>query len=139
VRGTLDWPPVVLALAVMFWVAGFDVIYATMDDEFDRKAGIHSLVQKWGIRKALMASRLFHAVFVALLVGVGMLAALPALFYWGVAAIALFLAYEHSLVDANDLRRVNAAFFSVNGVISVFFLVLVAACVWVPKLAGNLN
>ncbi len=130
VRGALEAAPVVLALAVMFWVVGFDVIYATMDDEFDRAAGIHSLVQKLGIARALAAARIFHALFIALLAGFGVLARLSTIYFVGVALIAGFLVWEHALVNPRDLRRVNAAFFTVNGVISVFFLLVVALAVW---------
>ena len=130
VTGKLELAPCVLAIAVMFWVAGFDVIYATMDDEFDRKNNIHSLVQTLGIGKALAAARLFHGVFIALLVAFGLLTQSSTGFFVGIALIALFLIYEHSLVNANDLRKVNAAFFTVNGVISVMFLAVAALSVW---------
>jgi 4-hydroxybenzoate polyprenyltransferase len=130
VRGALEVPPILLATAVMFWVAGFDVIYATMDAEFDKRAGIHSLVQKWGIERSLLGAKLFHAVFIVLLALFGVAARLGWIYGVGVAFIALFLVYEHALVDPRDLRRVNAAFFNVNGAISVFFLVVVALQVW---------
>lgn len=135
VTGKLELAPCILVVAVMFWVAGFDVIYATMDDEFDRKNGIHSLVQTLGIAKALDAARFFHAVFIALLVAFGLLAfgantTSSTRFLVGVALIALFLVYEHRIVKAQDLRRVNAAFFTVNGVISVMFLAITAVAVW---------
>lgn len=134
VRGTLDFAPCVLAAAVMLWVAGFDVIYATMDNDFDRAHGIHSLVQTLGIGRALNAAKLLHVGFIALLGMFGFLAHLSWPFYVGVALIAAFLVYEHSLVDESDLRRVNAAFFTVNGVISVMFLLVVAASVWLPQI-----
>lgn len=133
VRGTLDFAPCVLAAAVMFWVAGFDVIYATMDNDFDRAHGIHSLVQTLGISGALRAARLLHIGFIALLGIFGVLTQLSWPFYAGVLLIAGFLIYEHSLVDESDLRRVNAAFFTVNGVVSVVFLVIVAASVFLPS------
>ena len=133
VTGKLEMAPCVLAVAVMFWVAGFDVIYATMDDDFDRAEGIHSLVQTLGIPKALGAARGFHALFIALLIAFGVLAQLSTGFLVGVGLIALFLIYEHSIVNARDLRRVNAAFFTVNGVISVMFLGIVALSVWQRK------
>jgi 4-hydroxybenzoate polyprenyltransferase len=114
-------------VAIMFWVAGFDVIYATMDVEFDRDNGLHSLVQKFGVPAALNLAKAFHLIFIGLLWMFGVLAGLKTVFPWGVALIATFLVYEHSLVKASDLRRVNAAFFTVNGVISVFFLALIIA------------
>jgi 4-hydroxybenzoate polyprenyltransferase len=135
VRGSLAFAPIILALGVTFWVAGFDIIYATMDDEFDRKAGIHSLVQRWGIAGSLRAARWFHAAFVALLVLFGYVVGLHQVYYVGVAGIALFLYYEHSLVDPSDLRRVNAAFFTVNGAISVFFLATIVLSVWLTNKA----
>jgi 4-hydroxybenzoate polyprenyltransferase len=122
----LEAAPIALTLAIMFWVAGFDVIYATMDVEFDRAQGLHSMVQKFGVAQALNLAKAFHAVFIVLLWTFGVLAGLKVLFPWGVALIAGFLVYEHSIVKASDLRRVNAAFFTVNGAISVFFLALIA-------------
>lgn len=130
VRGKIEIAPCLLALGVMFWVGGFDVIYATMDDEFDRAEGIHSLVQTLGIPKALLAARTFHALFIALLIAFGVAAHLSTGFFAGISLIALFLVYEHALVNPKDLRRVNAAFFTVNGIISVMFLAVVALSVW---------
>lgn len=135
VRQQLAWPPMVLGAAVMFWTAGFDIIYATMDAEFDRKAGLHSMVRKLGIPTALMLARGFHVVFIALLFGFGYLAHLSGLFMGATGLIALFLIYEHAIVNPRDLRRVNAAFFTVNGAISVFFLVAVVADIFLNKRA----
>lgn len=127
VKGEFALAPVVLAAAVMFWVAGFDVIYATMDLEFDRENGLHSLVQKWGTGGALLAAKIFHAVFVVLMLAFGILAGLKVLFALGILAIAAFLIYEHALVKVDDIKRINAAFFSVNGAISLIFLALIVA------------
>lgn len=127
VRGKIEVVPIVLALAIMFWVAGFDIIYATMDVEFDKKMGLHSMVQRFGIPGALNMARLFHFLFIVLLLAFGNLAGLSVWFTYGVGLIALFLIYEHLIVNPNDLRRVNAAFFTVNGAISVFFLALIVA------------
>ena len=129
-REKIEWPPVVLGAAVMLWVAGFDAIYATLDDEFDKQSGIHSLVQKFGIRGALMLAKLYHVGFIALLAYFGFLTGLGVLFFLSVALIAAFLVYEHALVRPDDLRRVNAAFFTVNGVISAFFLFAVVVDVF---------
>ena len=118
--------PGVLGAAIMLWVAGFDVIYATMDWEFDRKMGLHSLAQKFGIRGALMLAAVFHAAFILLLCWFGVLENLSPAFFGAVVLIAAFLIYEHALVKPDDLRRVNAAFFTVNGIISVFFLAAIA-------------
>jgi len=133
VTGKLEVAPAILALAVMFWVAGFDVIYATMDDEFDRKAGLRSLVQKLGVSRALAAARVFHFAFIALLGIFGFLVLKSTPYFAGVLIIAAFLAWEHVLVRPDDLRRVNAAFFSVNGIISVVFLGVVALAVWLQR------
>ncbi|MBV9866618.1 MAG: UbiA family prenyltransferase [Abitibacteriaceae bacterium] len=130
VRSRLEWPPVVLGAAVMFWVAGFDIIYATMDEEFDQKMGLHSMVRRWGVPAALTLARVFHAIFIVLLLAFGHIAALGNIFMGAVALIALFLIYEHAIVNPHDLRRVNAAFFTVNGAISVFFLLAVVADVF---------
>ncbi len=126
----MEAAPVALCLAVMLWVAGFDVIYATLDDEFDRSVGLHSLVQQLGVARALFFARGLHAAFVALLWAFGLLAHLGLSFAIGVAFIGGFLVYEHSLVSQSDLRRVNAAFFTVNGLIAGLFLALCAASVW---------
>lgn len=125
VRGKFELVPVVLAAAIMFWVAGFDIIYATMDADFDKRMGLHSMVQRFGIPGALNIARLFHALFIALLFAFGKLAGLTTYFPYAVAIIAAFLIYEHALVNPKDLRRVNAAFFTVNGAISLFFLAAV--------------
>lgn len=125
VRQTFEFPPIVLATAIMFWVAGFDIIYATMDVEFDRKMGLHSMVQKFGIPAALTIARFFHLLFVGLLFVFGQTLGLSNWFSYAVALIALFLLFEHSIVNPNDLRKVNAAFFTVNGMISVLFLAIV--------------
>lgn len=127
VRQTFEFPPIVLATAIMFWVAGFDIIYATMDVEFDRKMGLHSMVQKFGILAALTIARFFHLLFVGLLFVFGQALGLSVWFSCAVALIALFLLFEHSIVNPNDLRKVNAAFFTVNGMISVLFLAVVMA------------
>lgn len=125
VKGKFELAPIALTLAVMFWVAGFDVIYATMDDAFDRDNGIHSLVQKWGIKGALLGAKFFHAIFILLMLAFGFLAGLKVLFPIGVLGIAVFLIYEHALVKVEDIKRINVAFFTVNGIISLIFLALV--------------
>ena len=133
VRGNLEIAPVVLALAIMFWVAGFDMIYATMDDDFDRAAGVRSMVQKFGVRGALQLARLTHLAFAVLLFTFGFLAHLGTIYYIGAALISLVLIYEHALVSPRDLRRVNAAFFTANGAISVAFLAMVALSIWLRR------
>jgi 4-hydroxybenzoate polyprenyltransferase len=111
-----------LCAAVLFWVAGFDIIYATMDVEFDQSVGLHSMVRKLGIPKALLFAKILHVGFFANLILFGVLANLGAIYYGATALIGASLIYEHAIVKPDDLRRVNAAFFTVNGVIAVFFL-----------------
>src|SRR5579863_8235620 len=127
VRGSLDPRILLLTAAVTFWVAGFDVLYACQDLEFDQQAGLHSIPRYLGVGNALWVARLFHILMLALLAalifvfGLGKLAAI------GVFAVVLLLLYEHALVRPNDLSKLNAAFFTMNGVISVLFFVFVAA------------
>jgi len=128
IRGRVEAPPVVLGLAVLFWVAGFDTIYACQDEAFDRAAGLHSLPARLGTRRALVLARLFHVVAVALLAGLYTLVPMHPLYLVGVSAVAALLVYEHSLVRADDLSRIDAAFFTVNGWISLgYFVVTLAA------------
>jgi 4-hydroxybenzoate polyprenyltransferase len=123
VRGRFDAPPVVLALAVLSWVAGFDTIYSGQDVDFDRREGLRSLPALLGIRLALTVARLLHVAAVVLLAALFVLVPLHPIYLAGVAAVAALLVYEHSLVSADDLSRVDAAFFTVNGWISVGYLV----------------
>jgi 4-hydroxybenzoate polyprenyltransferase len=126
VRGSLDFRILLLTAAVTFWVAGFDVLYACQDYEFDQRAGLHSVPRHFGISRALWIARLFHVVMLVLLVGLVAAFGLGKLAVAGVIVVLLLLAYEHSLVSANNLSRLNAAFFTMNGVISVVFFVFVA-------------
>lgn len=122
IRGNLSVEPVLLAAGVMFWVAGFDVIYATQDYDFDKKEGLHSLVVRLGIPNALNLSRLFHVLTLGFFVSFGVLLKMPWGYFIALLLIAGFLIYEHSLVKAGDLSRVNAAFFTANGFVSLIFL-----------------
>jgi 4-hydroxybenzoate polyprenyltransferase len=126
VRGSLDPRILLLTAAVTFWVGGFDVIYACQDYEFDRNFGLHSVPRHVGIRGALWIARLFHIFMLGLLVALIFVFALGKLAMAGVAIVALLLAYEHSLVRHDDLSKLNAAFFTMNGVISVVFFIFVA-------------
>jgi 4-hydroxybenzoate polyprenyltransferase len=126
VRGSLDPRILLLTAAVTFWGAGFDILYACQDYDFDRASGLHSVPRYVGIRKALWISRGFHIVMLLLLVSVVASFGLGKLAMMGVFAVALLLAYEHSLVSAEDLSKLNAAFFTMNGVISVVFFLFVA-------------
>jgi len=126
VRGSLDPRILLLTAAVTFWVGGFDVLYACQDYDFDREAGLHSVPRYWGIQRALWVARAFHLLMLLLLVALVVEFGLGKLALIGVLAVALLLAYEHSLVSHHDLSRLNAAFFTMNGVISVVFFLFVA-------------
>ncbi|MGA8648594.1 MAG: UbiA-like polyprenyltransferase [Candidatus Sulfotelmatobacter sp.] len=127
VRGSLDPRILILTAAVTFWVAGFDILYACQDFEFDRHAGLHSIPRHLGIPRALWIARAFHLIMLLLLIALLPAFALGKLAVAGVVAVALLLAYEHSLVSPRDLTKLNAAFFTMNGVIAVIFFVFVAA------------
>ncbi len=122
-RNDFNLSVLLLGAAVAFWVGGFDLIYACQDVEFDRRVGIHSLPQRYGIRAALIASAVSHAAMLALLLVVARMEHLGWLALGGLAVVAVLLAYEHTLVKPSDLSRLNAAFFTVNGYIGVLFFV----------------
>jgi 4-hydroxybenzoate polyprenyltransferase len=126
VRGSLDPRILLLTAAVTFWVAGFDVLYACQDFDFDRGAGLHSIPRYCGIGKSLWIARTFHAFMLILLVGLIAAFGLSRISIAGVVAVFFLLAYEHSLVSEHDLSKLNAAFFTMNGVISVVFFLFVA-------------
>jgi len=126
VRGSLDPRILLLTAAVTFWGAGFDVLYACQDYEFDRQARLHSIPRYFGIGKSLWISRAFHLTMLVLLISLVVAFGLGKLAIAGVVAVALLLSYEHSLVSAHDLSRLNAAFFTMNGVISVVFFLFIA-------------
>ena len=133
VRGSLDPRILVLTAAVTLWAGGFDVLYSCQDFEHDRAAGLHSLPQSAGIPAAFFAARAMHLAMLALLAWLGVLFHFETLGWLGIAAVALLLAYEHSLVSPRDLRRLNAAFFTMNGVIATVFLAFVAADLWLRR------
>lgn len=116
---TLGPPAWLLLVAVTFWIAGFDVIYACQDAEFDREAGLHSLPSRIGVGPALWTARVFHIITVAALTAVGMTAELGVLYFAGVAIVAALLVVENAMVSPRDLSKVNLAFFTVNGVVGV--------------------
>jgi 4-hydroxybenzoate polyprenyltransferase len=126
VRGALDLRILLLTAAVTFWVAGFDVLYACQDFDFDRNNGLHSIPRHLGIRRALWVARGFHGIMLALLIALLWSFGLGKFAIAGVALVAALLGYEHSLVSPDDLSKLNAAFFTMNGVISVLFFVAVA-------------
>jgi 4-hydroxybenzoate polyprenyltransferase len=127
VRGSLDPRILLLTAAVTFWVSGFDVIYACQDHDYDRSHGLHSLPRHLGIRNALILARLFHIVMIGLLIALIVTFGLGKLAFVGVIAVAALLLYEHALVRHDDLSKLNAAFFTMNGVISVVFFAFVAS------------
>jgi 4-hydroxybenzoate polyprenyltransferase len=127
VRGTLDPRILLLTAAVTFWVGGFDVLYACQDYEFDQLANLHSLPRYIGIGGALAVARAFHILMLLLLGALIVTFGLGKLAVVGVVAVALLLSYEHSLVSSTDLSKLNAAFFTMNGVISVVFFAFIAA------------
>ena len=132
ITGRLDPRILILCGAVTLWVGGFDVLYACQDVEFDRSAGLFSVPNKFGIAKALLIARGMHVGVIALLGWLALSFGLPWPAWAGIAVVATLLAYEHSLVKADDLSKLDAAFFTVNGYISMLFLLFwgAAAAVW---------
>ena len=133
IRGSLDARMLILCAAVTLWVGGFDVLYACQDVEFDRAAGLHSIPKKLGIAKALLFARVMHVVMVTLLAWLAWSFHLAWPAWAGIAVVAALLAYEHSLVKPNDLSKMNAAFFTVNGYISLLFLLFWGAAIVVTR------
>ena len=136
VTGGLDARILWLTAAVTFWTAGFDVIYSCQDYEFDSREGLFSLPRRFGIPAALRISRLLHVVMVGCLIALVIGFRLGWLSVAGVAAVVALLLYEHSLVKADDLSRVNAAFFTVNGYVSVLFFLFWAADMYFLRLGA---
>lgn len=134
VRGTIDsLVPLLLSLAVLLWTAGFDIIYACQDREFDVRAGLRSLPQRFGIARALWIARTLHAAMFAALVGIYFLTGLHWLGLLGILATAALLIYQHRLVRADDLSRLNVAFFTTNAYVSVILFLTIAADIFLLK------
>lgn len=134
VKGSLnDEMPILLSLLVLMWTSGFDVLYACQDFEFDRRSGLHSIPARFGIARSLWIARLFHLqAFIVLLIlylvsGLGFLA------LGGVVAVGLLLIYQHTLVKANDLSKMNAAFFTTNAFVSIILLLTFGGAVFLAK------
>lgn len=127
VRGDLDPRILLLTAAVTFWVGGFDVLYACQDLDFDERSGLHSLPRYCGIGKSLWIARIFHLIMLSLLGALVWSFGMGSIAIVGIAVVFLLLAYEHSLVSKGDLSKLNAAFFTMNGIIAVVFLVFMAA------------
>jgi 4-hydroxybenzoate polyprenyltransferase len=133
VRGSLDPRILVLTAAVTLWVGGFDVLYACQDFDHDRSAGLYSLPQSIGIPAAFWTARIMHLAMLGLLVWFARLFSFGIAGWIGVAAAGALLAYEHAIVSPRDLRRLNAAFFTMNGVIAMVFLAFVATDLWLRR------
>jgi 4-hydroxybenzoate polyprenyltransferase len=137
VRGSLftlaDLPAWLLLFTVTFWIAGFDLIYACQDTEFDRRESLHSIPARWGNAVALRVARMCHVITVGLLSAIGLVMNLGPVYLIGVAIVAALLFYEHSLVRPNDLSKVNLAFFNVNGYISITIFVATLLALTIPR------
>jgi 4-hydroxybenzoate polyprenyltransferase len=132
ITGGLDLRMLILCAAVTLWVGGFDVLYACQDIDYDRRAGLYSVPKRFGVANALLIARIMHVGVVGLLAWLAESFALPWPAWVGIVVVAALLAYEHSLVKANDLSKLDAAFFAMNGYISMSFLLFwgAAAAVW---------
>ncbi|MFZ0820112.1 MAG: UbiA-like polyprenyltransferase [Candidatus Acidiferrales bacterium] len=133
IAGSIDLRMLILCAAVTLWVGGFDVLYACQDVDFDKRAGLFSIPKRFGVARSLLISRGMHVVMIALLAWLAASFHLPWPAWAGIAVVATMLVWEHSLVSANDLSRLNAAFFTVNGYISVLFFLFWGAAVWVSR------
>lgn len=137
VRGSLftlaDLPAWLLLFTVTLWIAGFDLIYACQDTEFDRAEKLHSIPARWGNAVALRVARICHAITVGLLSAIGLVMNLGPVYGIGVAIVAALLIYEHSLVKPNDLSKVNVAFFNVNSYISITIFVATMLALTIPR------
>jgi 4-hydroxybenzoate polyprenyltransferase len=122
VRGDFGWAPGLLMLAVAAWIAGFDILYALADRDFDRGAGLHSIPARLGVTGSLVVSALLHAVTAAALLALAPVAGLGPAYLAGVVVVIILLCYEHAIVRPTDLSRLNVAFFTLNGYVSVAFL-----------------
>ena len=132
VRGSLSWQPVFLAVAVVFWLIGFDIIYAIQDYEFDRQNGLHSLVVAWGPKNALMGAFLAHMIMWLLLTSFGLFVRFRLAYFVGMAVILICLLLEHFIARKRSLNWVNKAFFKLNAVVSGVFLAVTLAEVAFP-------
>ena len=134
VRGTLDSPiPLLLSLVVMLWTAGFDVLYACQDFDFDRREGLYSIPARFGIASSLWISRILHAGAFAALVALYFLTNLGVIALLGVIATGALLTYQHTLVRADDLSRLNAAFFTTNAFVSVILFITFGSAVFLTR------
>ncbi|MCX8028295.1 MAG: putative 4-hydroxybenzoate polyprenyltransferase [Thermodesulfovibrionales bacterium] len=119
IKGTFNWEILPLSIAVVFWLAGFDILYALQDIDFDKRYGLYSIPNRFGISKSLWISRTFHLITFLMLVLTGIVFNLSTLYWIGMVVVLLLFVYEHSLVKKDDLSRLNLAFFNMNGYISI--------------------
>ncbi|KWT75004.1 UbiA-like polyprenyltransferase [Candidatus Magnetominusculus xianensis] len=126
IRGTVSWEAAALPVAVVFWLAGFDILYALADIDFDKSYGLYSIPQRFGIRTSLYIARGFHLLTWVLLIVSGVVFHLGVVYYIGMAIVAMLLIYEHNLVRPGDLSKLDMAFFNMNGYISVTVLAFIA-------------
>lgn len=137
VRGEFGATPWLLGAAVLCWVAGFDVLYACQDLEFDRRHGLHSIPARFGLTRAMRMARLLHGLTLLALVATGLSAALAPIYWVGLTAIAALIVLQHRLVRPDDLSRLGIAFLNINATISVLYLLTTAAAVWWPQPGAN--
>jgi 4-hydroxybenzoate polyprenyltransferase len=130
VRPEVATTPLLFVCAVVFWVAGFDIIYSCQDVEFDRAKGLYSLPASMGCERALLLSRALHALAMLFFVLLGVSIPLAPLYFLGLVPLGAILLYQHTIVSADDLRRVNRAFFATNGVVSIAYFLLLWATLW---------
>lgn len=123
--GRVEISAIFLGLGMAFWVAGFDILYALQDIEFDKKVGLHSIPSKFGTKKSLIFARTFHFLTFIFLILTGYFAKLRTVYFIGIIILSAFLVYEHSLIKENDLSKINKAFFTINGYVSILYMVLV--------------
>jgi len=134
VRGEIDSEvPLLLSLFVLMWTAGFDVMYACQDYEFDKKSGLHSIPARFGIARSLWMARLFHFQAFIVLLLLYLVSELGVVALVGVGAVALLLVYQHTLVKANDLSKMNAAFFTTNAFVSIILLLSFGSAVFLAR------
>lgn len=126
VTNTVSLDPLLIGGAVLLWVAGFDIIYAIMDIDFDRRYGLFSIPAKFGVKRSLALTKLLHTASIAIFTWIGIRLGLGLLYFIGIAVTAILLTYENSLIKPNDLSRLNLAFFTMNGVVSVVMFCFVA-------------
>ena len=124
-KGSVELSAITLGIAMAFWVAGFDILYALQDYEFDKSFGIYSIPAKYGIKKSIYIARFFHFLTFLFILITGFLAGMGLIYFIGVFVLTGFLVYEHTLIKENDLSQINKAFFTVNGFVSIIYMIFV--------------